>query len=252
MHTIKKLLLLLGVVVAFSCSHSSKSMSQGPQKVTFTSLDALTITADLYLVNDSLPFILLCHQAGSSRGEYLESAVRLNGLGYNCLAIDLRSGEVSNKIKNETAVQAKRKGRGQDYLDAEQDMIAAVYYLYNKYKKKVIVLGSSYSASLALKLGAENNKVAAVIAFSPGDYFGEEMLLSRVVTGLKIPVFLASSRTEYEKVRKIYEWIPSAMKVQFVPGSEGDHGSKVLWQVSPAAPEYWSALENFLIKVGKI
>jgi dienelactone hydrolase len=62
-------------------------------KVSFHAEDGLKITADLYLIDFSEPFILLFHQAESSRGEYNDIAPRLNKLGYNCLAVDLRSGQ---------------------------------------------------------------------------------------------------------------------------------------------------------------
>ena len=57
---------------------------------TFPSKDGITITADLYEIDSASPVILLCHQAGYSRGEYIESAKRLNKFGFNCLAIDQR------------------------------------------------------------------------------------------------------------------------------------------------------------------
>ena len=50
------------------------------QKITFPSADGLVITADLYLQNRNkeVPFVVLFHQAGWSRGEYLEIAPKLN------------------------------------------------------------------------------------------------------------------------------------------------------------------------------
>jgi alpha-beta hydrolase superfamily lysophospholipase len=77
------------------------------EKINFTASDHLKISADLYLKDQTLPFIILCHQANSSRGEYFEIASRLQKLGYNCLAIDLRAGESMNYVKNETAERAK-------------------------------------------------------------------------------------------------------------------------------------------------
>ncbi len=61
------------------------------------SADGLLITADSYLPHDTntAPLIVLFHQAGSSRGEYSEIAPRLNELGFNCIAVDQRSGEYS-------------------------------------------------------------------------------------------------------------------------------------------------------------
>ena len=104
------------------------------QKVTIPSKDSLPITADMYSVDESKPYIILCHQAGYSRGEYKEIATKLNKLGYNCLAIDLRSGGEVNGIKNETAAAALKKKKPQGYLDAEQDIVAALDYLYEKFE----------------------------------------------------------------------------------------------------------------------
>src|ERR1700741_4538815 len=87
-------------------------------KITFPSLDGITITGDWYPVNSDLPIILLCHQNRFSRGEYSETALRLNKFGFNCLAIDQRVGDEINGIKNETAAEAKSKNMKPVYLDA--------------------------------------------------------------------------------------------------------------------------------------
>ncbi|MCK5453881.1 MAG: hypothetical protein KAJ16_05940, partial [Calditrichia bacterium] len=73
------------------------------ETITFPSQDGLPITADLYIVHGKeAPFILLFHQAGFSRGEYLNIAPVLNELGFNAMAIDQRSGKEVNGIVNET------------------------------------------------------------------------------------------------------------------------------------------------------
>jgi hypothetical protein len=79
----------------------------GQEKVSFFSDDSLKITADLYLKDYNLPFILLFHQEDASRGEYTEIATRLKKLDYNCLAVDLRAGEKMNYVQNESAERAR-------------------------------------------------------------------------------------------------------------------------------------------------
>src|SRR5437667_8940636 len=96
------------------------------QTITFPSKDELTITADLYEIDSTSPLILLCHQAGYSRGEYIETAKRLNKFGFNCLAIDQRSGKECNAVRNETARAAVLAGKPGNYPDAEQDIVAAI------------------------------------------------------------------------------------------------------------------------------
>ncbi|MFM8431495.1 MAG: hypothetical protein ACKOA1_01750, partial [Bacteroidota bacterium] len=71
--------------------------------IQFPSKDGLTLTAQWYPVNESMPVILLCHQNRFSRGEYTETALKLNKFGFNCLAIDQRVGDEINGVKNQTA-----------------------------------------------------------------------------------------------------------------------------------------------------
>ena len=62
-------------------------------KVTFFSSDSLSITADHYFSKKTNPCILLFHTENSSRGEFDSIAGRFARMQYNCLAVDLRSGE---------------------------------------------------------------------------------------------------------------------------------------------------------------
>jgi pimeloyl-ACP methyl ester carboxylesterase len=217
------------------------------ETITFPSIDGIKITADEYILNDTLPYMILCHQAGYSRGEYSETALRFQKFGFNCLAIDARSGKEVNGIKNETAALAQKKKKGTGYLDAEQDIIAAIDYIYKKTKKKVVLVGSSYSASLVLKVAVGNDKVKAVIAFSPGEYFGDKLNLKDAVKNLDKPVFVTSSRQEATELSMLMKSIKSSNKTQFTPTAQGDHGSKALWkETNPNYHEYWMALLMFM------
>lgn len=216
------------------------------EKITFASKDGLMMTADWYKIDNTSFVIILCHQAGYSRGEYIETAKKFNKLGFNCLAIDQRSGDQVNGIKNETAALAKQSGKADSYAYAEMDMVAAVEYVFQQYKKKVILLGSSYSASLALKITKENKKVAACVAFSPGEYF-EKMNIQKTISGmLDKPIFVSSAKSESEKVKALTRELISARKIQFTPQREGVHGSRALWQDNPNNQEYWMNLKSFL------
>ena len=219
--------------------------------VTFPSLDSVTITADWYPVNSESQTILLCHQNGFSRGEYAESARKLNMIGFNCLAIDQRVGNEVNGVTNETALDAKKKNKPQTFADAEQDITAAVNWLFEKYHRRVIILGSSYSASLALKVAMENDHVFAAAAFSPGEYFGSADYISYHINGLAKPVFLTSSRDEAPAVTELAKDVMSLVKVQYIPKGQGDHGSKVLWSTRPENQDYWAALMSFLNRMKK-
>jgi len=214
----------------------------------FPSKDGLLISANSYEITNSSKYILLCHQAGYSRGEYRETAKKFNELGYNCLAIDARSGDKCNDMTNETAKRAKAAKKGTDYMDAEQDIIAAIDYISNKTGEKVVLIGSSYSASLALKIGKENENVEAVLAFSPGEYL-KNVDVAATIKGFNKPVFITSSKKEAKDYEKIAAAIESSVKDVFVPAEEGIHGSSALWEETKNNAEYWAAVKAFFGKL---
>ena len=218
--------------------------------VNFFSKDSLLITANLYEENFNYPYIVLFHQARFSRGEYKEIAPKLTNLGYNCLAVDLRSGDYVNNVYNETAKRARDKNLSTSYLDALPDIEAAIEYAYNISKKPVVVFGSSYSASLALIVAKKNPLVKAVVVFSPGEYFGEKLNIQNSIIGFDKPVFIACSQREYPYVEQLALNIPADLKTIFYPKNHpGEHGAKALWSTNPSNKEYWLALLMFFNKL---
>lgn len=211
----------------------------------FTSVDGLEITADHFHIGMDKPVIILCHQAGSSRGEYHDIAVELNSMGFNCIALDQRSGNASQGIINETAKRAKAAGKGQTYLDAEQDIVAAIAKFSADYNKNVIIWGSSYSSSLVLKIAGNNDKVDKVLSFSPGEYL-TGIVVSNEAKKVTIPAFLTSAKNEESQTKTIYTNLASSNKTQFVSTGAGRHGSSCLWPTEQDAPEYWVAVKLFL------
>ncbi|MFT5724754.1 MAG: hypothetical protein ACI9JN_001876 [Bacteroidia bacterium] len=213
--------------------------------LTFASEDGLEMTADQYHIKKDKPIIILCHQAGWSRGEYIEIAVTLNDLGFNCIALDQRSGRAIQGVTNETAAKAKAEGKGQTFLDAEQDITAAITKFSAEYNQDVILWGSSYSSSLVLKIAAVNDKVSKVLSFSPGEYL-TGVSVATVVKSLDKPAFLTSSKSEAGQTKAIFDSIKSTTKTQFVPNGAGRHGSSALWTAEADNAEYWVAVKAFL------
>ncbi|PHR70858.1 MAG: hypothetical protein COA67_07635 [Lutibacter sp.] len=215
-------------------------------KTRFPSADGLLISADLYEVNGKKPIVLLCHQAGFSRGEYKDTAIKLNYLGYSCLAIDQRSGEIANEISNETAQRAKEKGLPTSYLDARQDIESAIDYLYDMNgNQPILLVGSSYSASLVLLIGKENEKVKAVAAFSPGEYL-KGIKMSDKLQDYKKSVFVTSSKNEIQQIKGLKIGVTKGKLVHFEPLTDGIHGSRALWKSTKGNDKYWEAFEGFL------
>ncbi|MFC2151286.1 dienelactone hydrolase family protein [Bacteroidota bacterium] len=219
------------------------------EKVTFSAEDGLKITADLYEVNPSDPFIILFHQAGYSRGEYLQTANKIIKFGYNCLAVDLRSGGEVNYIQNHTALLAVQQGYSADYLSSKKDIEAAINWVKERNDKPVILFGSSFSASLSLLVAKENPLVKAVVAFSPGEFFTPGLNIQTEIKNLEKPIFVASSQREFPYIDTLLSFVPSSNKTIFAPKSGGEHGSKSLWKSNPNNQEYWLALTMFFSNI---
>jgi dienelactone hydrolase len=222
------------------------------KKVEFPSKDGLIISADLYEVDPDLPVVVLFHQAGYNKYEYADIAPRLNKIGFNALAIDQRAGGSFAGKQNETNNRAMHNGiENIEFLDAMQDMESAIDYLADRYQKKVIVWGSSYSSGLALHIATQNKKVKAVISFSPGDYFGKSFpSLKTVLPKIEQPFLVTSSREEADELTKLLSEVDqSDLRSQYIPESEGFHGSKALWIDQDGAEEYWAAVTSFLDKI---
>lgn len=222
-----------------------------PKKVEFNTADGLSIHGNLYEIGKDKPTILLCHQAGYNRIEYADIAPKLNKMGYNCLAIDLRSGGDFAGKPNNSAERAKEKGIKNEMIDAQQDIKAAINFLNKRYKRNVIVWGSSYSASLVLLEGASNGKVEGIIAFSPGDYFGEMApSLASAFAKADTPFLITSSKEEAPALAALVgDKKLNKYQSQFIPESDGFHGSRALWTGQKGADEYWDAVIGFLTKV---
>ncbi|HHJ17633.1 MAG TPA: alpha/beta hydrolase [Gammaproteobacteria bacterium] len=222
--------------------------------VTFPSEDGLLITADVHAPhkNSAAPIIVLFHQAGSSRGEYAEIAPWLNTLGYNCIAVDQRSGGSMNGIQNETAIRAENENRPTGYISALPDIKAALVYARRHYGKRgVIAWGSSYSAALVLKVAGDSPAlVDGVLAFSPGEYFeraGKSATwIQDSANNIKVPVFITSARNEADQWSGIFSAVASSRKVAFIPETAGRHGSRALWRKYPDSQIYRDEAKNFL------
>ncbi len=254
------LALIFPILLALSCSTSPKSAHEAPLKVRpdkptvatpksgqiqFPSKDGLPITADLYQKEGNKDFILLCHQAQFSRGEYINTAPILVDMGFNCLAIDQRSGRKANGIMNETTKAAKAKHLNIRYTDAIQDIETAIDKAYElNHQRPIILVGSSYSAALALYLG-NTGKVKAVAVFSPGEYI-RSLKIGKAAEKLKKPVFVTCAKKEIDGVADLVKNVDSQYLSFYRPTEKGIHGSRALWDSTEGHEGYWKAFKDWL------
>ncbi len=234
------------VSILFSTTLSSQD--ENFKTVTVTGKDSIALTADVYSIgNKAAPTILLFHQYKSSRGEYREIAPILNDMGFNAIAFDTRSGgpDPWNNVENITTKTYARARR--DYLSVYPELETALDFAVKEgYNGKIIVWGSSFSASLVLKLAAEHpDKIAGVLSFSPGEYMkNNEGIVSKWAGEIKeIPVFISCGANENDNVKPIYEELRTEDKVFYLP-AVGKHGSSILVDDS----RNWKQVKEFLKK----
>ena len=214
----------------------------------FPSKDGLRITADVYPVERPKGFILLCHRSHCNRGEYRETAPKLRRLGFSCMAIDQRSGMKVFGVINETSTLEKKKGLATGYLDAKKDIEAAVDYAYAMNNNKpIVILGSSYSAALALLISKDTDKIKAVVVFSPGEFL-KGIEVAKEIKTLTKPIFASSAKKEINAVKQVLKYVNKKYVSQFKPKTEGFHGSKTLWESVKGYETYWEPLQRFLLR----
>jgi dienelactone hydrolase len=224
-------------------------VSSAPQDLVLQAADGVKIFAQAYAAsNPDAPVILLFHQAGSNKSEYAPIAPQLVQLGYNALAIDQRSGGDLYSPPNQTVAQL---GKSTPYRDVLPDMAAALAWAERTHPHvPVYVWGSSYSAALAFPFAAAHPRaVAAVLAFSPGEYLDDPSAVRAAARHVSVPVFIdsGSDPAEVANARAIYAAVASKRKVEYVP-KHGIHGSSTLRSDrDPAgAAENWQAVSAFL------
>ncbi len=221
-------------------------------EITMTAADGVTVYADLYAHEGDAAraVILLFHQANSNAQEYATIAPRLAAMGFDAVAVDQRSGGQMFAGTNRTVMAL---GVSTAYEKALADMEAVLAHVRSEDgARPVIVWGSSYSASLVFELAARHpDDVAAVMAFSPGEYFAA-LKVGDAATRVTVPVFVtsASNPGEVAEAKAIAEAVPGGMAEQVVP-LIGAHGSSTLREdVNPSGTEAnWLPVEAFLDRV---
>ncbi|PTM39161.1 alpha/beta fold hydrolase [Bosea sp. 124] len=222
------------------------------EPVTLVAADKVKVFAEYSGDADKArPVVLLFHQASSNAGEYATIAPRLNALGFNALALDQRSGGSGWGRENQTA-KGVRAGAG--FEQVLPDLEAALDWARASGRTgKVVLWGSSYSASLVFLLAAKHpGRVAGILAFSPGEYLGGGGTVRAAAAKVAVPIFVSSASDpgEIAAAKAIIDASPAAVKTQFRP-KVGTHGSSTLrLDRNPAgAAENWQAVEGFLARL---
>jgi alpha-beta hydrolase superfamily lysophospholipase len=223
-----------------------------PQAHLFSAGDGVELHGYLYspekLEHDAL--IIAFHQArGDGRGEYAPIAEQLNAEGYEFFAVDQRSGGRQFGGINQTV---EKLGKSTGYCEAYSDLEAAYSYVHAmRPQRPLVIVGSSYSAALVLRLAAVHPPMlAGVLAFSPAS--GGPLAECRgedVSDQIDVPVFIARPKQEmqYDSIKKQAERFRHQGHEVFV-ANPAVHGASMLVKerVEANVDATWSAVRLFL------
>jgi dienelactone hydrolase len=166
-------------------------------------------------------------------------------MGYECLAVDLRSG--GNLYGPNRTVDAL--GKSTEYLDAYKDMEAALKWATDLKYKRIFVMGSSYSASLAFKLASEHKDVMGLVIFSPGEYLSEKGIVAKWSSSLKIPILAVCTYDELDSVEAIVlpEGAPNNRQID--SSTDYIHGASTLRpdKKIPHTDSIWRMIKDLLV-----
>lgn len=251
------LLSFLAIIFFSSCNSNaefegiSNTIGSGGEEVYFYSTDSIKVYADLYQQSLEAPTIILLHQGGANvRSEYKPIIPKLLDEGFNMIAVDLRVG--GQLLGNYNRTVADLGVNRFNYCNAYLDLEASLKYLgSNNFTGNTILWGSSYSASLAIKLAHENpDKITAVLAFSPTS--GAPMAgcePNALFETLKTPMLLLRpyNEVQFESVKNQIE-LASEFGHQMYIANNGRHGSSMLVEERVQAPvkANWKAVLKFL------
>ncbi|HEV2676995.1 MAG TPA: alpha/beta fold hydrolase [Aliidongia sp.] len=195
------------------------------------------------------PVIIAFHQAEANHAEFAPIAPRLVAAGFTVLAIDQRAGGGMFGAPNRTVTTL---GKQANFRAALPDLEAALIWGHQAAAgAPVVAIGSSYSAALVFLLAARHpGALAAILAFSPGEYLDGPQVVHQAAQQVQIPVLVDSAKSpdEIAAAKSLLDAVPAAGKVQIVPHSGGVHGASTLrTDKDPAgAEENWRGVLAFL------
>ncbi|TDQ32208.1 alpha/beta hydrolase family protein [Zeaxanthinibacter enoshimensis] len=225
------------------------------EEISFTTPDSIKIFGDLYVSQKEEDVILLFHQGGSNaRGEYRTIIPKLLELGLNILAIDQRvGGQIYGNCNRTVAnIPSNSFDNNYGYCDAYNNLEGALDYLIKEgFSGRKIVWGSSYSASLSMKLASERpSEILGVLAFSPAS--GEVMKGCNpedFMDKVKSPLLILKPPNEVESERSKMQFeLADRYGHQTYAAEHGVHGSSMLVEsrVGHDISKNWDVVLDFI------
>lgn len=242
--------LLAALAVALTASPALSQSSS--EDVELRTDDGVVLHGDYVSAgNDSRPLILLFHQGGASvRAEYRNIAPRLAELGYDMLGFDLRRG--GDLFDGHNRTLAALGDQEFTFCDAYADVQAALSYATHRFSGRTLIAwGSSFSASLVVRLAADHPEaLTGVLAFSPasGGPMGD-CSANPYAEQVAVPLMVLRPESEAarESVAEQLQTFENAGHRTYV-SRPGEHGSSMLdaGRVGVDTEATWDEVIDFL------
>jgi dienelactone hydrolase len=225
-----KLLLAFALFFSFNLNAQKKSLFS---EVTFITSDSITISASYQYPKNTTqkwPAIILIHQGGSTREEWLDLPLVISLLegGYAILAYDIRQHGKSGKDKGTLYDLFNNPKR------APLDLLAAIQFLEKDDKidsNRIGILGASIGANLACVAAASDDyNVKSVVSISAKTSAAKNLGSFEDVIPNKDTFFIASKEEQNglraKWANELFAKTKAERKVEIAEGDK--HGSFIL------------------------
>lgn len=223
--------------------------------------DGIVMTADHYTVElydeateaeevrRSWGIVIALHDARSSRGEFRQIGHRLNQLGLDVLAVDLRSGAKRGTVENGTykSYWESVGGRGKrpHPKEAYDDVVFAMEWVRQLHPTgPLIVFGSGSSADLALVYASrEEDTIDALFCFSPGESL-RGWSVQEAAGKLRVPIYATCGpgKTELTRARTAIALVDKA----YLTSNFGDRCMRGVQALLRCGGGHWPKIREML------
>ena len=257
-------LLFLTIWSLMSCKGDIQHFDQPTrayEEIYFYTPDSIKIFGELYEKDKKEDVLLLFHQGGSNaRGEYRTIIPKLLENDLNILAIDQRVGGQIYGSYNRTIanIPSNSFDNNYGYCDAYNNLEGALDFLIqNGFTGGKILWGSSYSATLSIKLACERgNEILGVLAFSPASGNAMEGCNpEEFIEKVKVPLIILKPPNEMKSERSIAQFeLAKKYNHQTYAAENGIHGSSMLVEsrVGKDVSKNWEVVEKFIRQIRRI
>lgn len=211
------------------------------EKVSIKTSDNIKIVGNYFKVDQNpIGWVLLLHMMPATKESWNDLSKKLQNVGYESLAIDLRGHGESDLDFTKFTDKEHQKS----ILDVE----AAIEFLKSKgaIVDKICLIGASIGANLSLKYISEHAEFKKATLLSPGlNYRGitTEYMVDKLKQGQKVLFISAGDDGENSaEVRQLFNRVPDGVEKKFEIYKIGGHGTDILM----GHPELSDLIINFI------